>query len=566
MNNFDTIVRAKKRFYFSLCILWVAFVCLNGTLWAQEDKYSFRMRGMGEGLYGFIDDLYSDLSLNPAYIYRFKGNWIYTNLSNLQGGIDTSPFDQRLTLLRSFNAYPNNLLGAISNRFKYPIGVFLESSGYTITSDENDNSINYNTASTGISKQTRQVLFTDDGVKNFTVLGSFGDFGVSFSIYKNALNSRSESDDITSSFLVNGTTQLHENSSYLKNSALRKFEFPNSLLGFSIGRVIKRENGEISISAGRRPERMAFYENELLGLFKDQFLSGIGGEFNLPDEIGAQFITSGFRSIYVNTRLKKIYPSITGLQQNNFIVSFHRYSLPFNIDVTDNTIYDSLAVGGATRKTVTLTRDAQSPVKGNASIKRIECGAGMEKYITDSNTMIAFGIKFDYIWGNLDVTFHPAQMNERLGIKVEVGDPAEEAASYKRVISDNKTSFFKSNIKGTFLSFPAGIETKVGRNFTMRFGTQYVFSVSSNSEWESRKTDLTDTLLKTDEAHTGFVPSDGFDDSSIKRIRLNTKKTNFNSYHFGINYKFNDIVSLDILHFSKITELDTWWISLIIKN
>jgi len=517
-------------------------------------------------LYGFIDDLYSDLSLNPAYIYRFKGNWIYTNLSNLQGGIDTSPFDQRLTLLRSFNAYPNNLLGAISNRFKYPIGVFLESSGYTITSDENDNSINYNTASTGISKQTRQVLFTDDGVKNFTVLGSFGDFGVSFSIYKNALNSRSESDDITSSFLVNGTTQLHENSSYLKNSALQKFEFPNSLLGFSIGRVIKRENGEISISAGRRPERMAFYENELLGLFKDQFLSGIGSEFNLPDEIGAQFITSGFRSIYVNTRLKKIYPSITGLQQNNFIVSFHRYSLPFDIDVTDNTMYDSLAVGGATRKTVTLTRDAQSPVKGNASIKRIECGAGMEKYITDSNTMIAFGIKFDYIWGNLDVTFHPAQMNERLGIKVEVGDPAEEAASYKRVISDNKTSFFKSTIKGTFLSFPAGIETKVGHNFTMRFGTQYVFSVSSNSEWESRKTDLTDTLLKTDEAQTGFVPSDGFDDSSIKRISLNTKKTNFNSYHFGINYKFNDIVSLDILHFSKITELDTWWISLIIKN
>ena len=51
--------------------LIIVFAFMN-TADAQGDKFSFRMRGIGQGLYGFVDDLYSDLSFNPSFINFIK--------------------------------------------------------------------------------------------------------------------------------------------------------------------------------------------------------------------------------------------------------------------------------------------------------------------------------------------------------------------------------------------------------------------------------------------------------------------------------------------------------------
>ena len=73
----------------------------------------------------------------------------------------------------------------------------------------------------------------------------------------------------------------------------------------------------------------------------------------------------------------------------------------------------------------------------------------------------------------------------------------------------------------------------------------------------SEETDETDTLLETDEDVTTFVPVDWFGHTETTIKNEDGKNLNFTSYHFGARYQFNDALSVDLMHFSKLTELGT---------
>ncbi len=68
----------------------IATVLLICLLMAVEtsafDKTSFRLQSMGAELRGIVDDEYTDLLNNPAYMNVLSKNWIITNLSNYSGG------------------------------------------------------------------------------------------------------------------------------------------------------------------------------------------------------------------------------------------------------------------------------------------------------------------------------------------------------------------------------------------------------------------------------------------------------------------------------------------------
>jgi hypothetical protein len=44
---------------------------------ADIGETSFRMRGMGPNLIGFVNDEYTNLFYNPAYIHHFEGLKVY---------------------------------------------------------------------------------------------------------------------------------------------------------------------------------------------------------------------------------------------------------------------------------------------------------------------------------------------------------------------------------------------------------------------------------------------------------------------------------------------------------
>lgn len=558
----------RRRISFCTVYFLLVFIFLllfNADAAAQEDKYSFRLRGMGQGLLGIVDDLYSDLSLNPAFIHRYKGNRLYTNLSNLQGGRDAQIFDQQLTTIRNTDIYPNNLIGTVFERAGTPFGIFLETRGYNIKVEDIDDDEQFLTLTNGMLSRRRQILDTNNALKSISFIGLVRDFGVALSIHRNDFTLQLEDENISSTFTVNDTTGMRENTAYLKNAAQQTFEFPNSMIAFSIGRISKKDNKEISWAIGRRPERMAFNSNEILSLFKEPFLNEIAERFDILENQDTGFIEMGLRSLYFNARLKKIYPSLTDLQQISYLFNFSRYSLPFNIKTVESTLHDSLDVAGAMRKRLTLTSEGISRAEGDGTINRIEMGAGIERHFNDLNTMIAFGAKLDHIWGDMDISFEPARIQRNLNIKVEIGDPAEEADSYNRVISDNKEGFIKSKMNGTFLSFPVGLETKLSEKFTLRFGARSVFSLKFKTEWESSKTDMPDELLQTSEDQTTFVPEDPLAHETVSVKKIDGRSLNYNSYHFGASYRINDALTIDLLHFSKLTELDTWWLSIVLK-
>lgn len=537
----------------------------NSNAQAQGDKYSFRLRGLGEGLHGFVDDLYSDLSLNPYYINRFNGNWLFTNLSNMQGGEDVSAFDQNSTLTKSINANPANLLGTITSRWGNPIGLFFESSGYDQMNFDSFENLNYTNFTSGNLVSGSSTLETDFLNRSLNFYTKVGDYGVSISYHKFGFAINTSEVNASGTFSEGDSSGTLINNSFVENTVGKGFDLSNKFFGFSLGRVFKNNNIETSISIGRSPERFEFNDNEIFSLYKEPFFGIVNDEVSNFDNNDYRRMELGLKSDYVKFRRKIIDSTPQTIQITNMIFNFTRYSVPLVVELSSETIFDSLAVVGLERKTIKNTISGTKISEGDIGINRVEFGAGVEKHFDGFKSMIAFGVKANYIWGGLDYQFNPGNNRDLNEVVVEIGGPAAEDASFNRIYNDNRTETTTASIKGAFLSFPVGFETKISEKLTFRAGTQSIIPLLFESKWKKTIVDDVDELVDTDENATTFTPRDGFRDESTDVQNIDGKSLNLNTYHFGASYKFNESINLDILHFSKITELDTWWISVIIK-
>ncbi|MCP4727849.1 MAG: hypothetical protein GY863_22615 [bacterium] len=558
------LFKGSKRFVFILILFQILYLSLITNTYAQGDKYSFRLRGLGEGLHGFVDDLYSDLSLNPAYINRFEGNWLYTNLSNLQGKNEASLFGQEATLLQPTDIYPSNLIGTITNKFELPIGIFWENSGYDLTASDLTDDENFTSLATGNFMSEMRGLGTDFTSRSISLMSFYRDYGISVSFHKFGFGMEIENRDINGAFAVD-TLGTKVNTAYDEKHLRRNFDFSNTFIGFSIGRVIKKENSEISIAVGRSPEKLKFNAGEVFELFKEPFFGGGEGDFSEFEDKDLGYMELGLRSMYLHLRRKTIKSTLDMIQINNYMLNFTQYSMPFNIDAVERTVNDSLAVIGANRKRILNTTNGIKNADGSLGVNRIELGAGLERHFDNFKSMFAIGVKADYFWGDLDYEFKRGKMRDVNQVTVEIGDPAEEDASYERLISDRRSETTKGKVSAALISIPVGFETKITDKFTIRAGARSVIPVIFDTEWETKIVDDTDELLQTDEDVTTFTPSDGFKDVSVNKIEIDAKSLNLNSYHFGASYKLNEMINIDLLHFAKITELDTWWLSIVIK-
>jgi len=563
----DRKMRGITRFLSGILLLAALFI-LSPDVQAQGDKFSFRLRGLGQGLHGLVDDLYSDLSFNPMFIHRYEGTTLYTNISNLQGKSEQRQFNQDeadYTLLRSTDIFPSNLVGMVTDRFGSPMGIFWESQGYNLSLSDATSGEVFTSLTAGNMSGNTEEIGTDFSGNSLTWIGLIKGFGVSLSYHK--LGFELDYNDRNYSGTFEGVDSLGSRitTSSLSNMTQTSLDMPNSMLAFSIGKVIKAENSEVSIAAGRRPERVVFNANDLFGMFKEPFFGGGEGKLSKLEEKDLGYMEIGLKTYFLNVRYKTIQSSLNSLQQNNFLFKYERYGLPLEIEAIDETVQDSLAVSGAARKLITNTHYGLTEGDGDGNLNNIEFGAGFERHINNFNTMIALGAKINYVWGDLDFVFSPGRLKETQEINVEIGDPAEEADSYTRIISDNRTQVTNGTIKGLLFSIPVGIETKITKKLTLRLGARSVIPFAFETTWETQTEDGVDELIETSEDQTNYTPGEVFPLSSFRETVIDGKSINLDSYHFGARYDINDYIGIDFLHFAKVTELDTWWLSVVLR-
>ncbi|MFC1555620.1 hypothetical protein ACFL67_00910 [candidate division KSB1 bacterium] len=557
---------AGKTIIFILLVL-LAFMNLASEADAQGDKFSFRLRGIGQGLYGLVDDLYSDLSFNPSYINRFSGTTIYSNISNMQGKAEQHQFNQDdadFTLLRSNDIFPSNLLGTVTSHFGRPVGLFWESQGYNISLSDESNEEAFTSLTDGSKTGNRLNLGTDFSGNSFTYIGNLGNYGFSLGVHRLGFELNYDNQDYEEVFTRNDSTGLREITDSIDMTTRRTFKMPNNMISFSLGKVIKSGDTEYSIAGGRRPERVTLNAEDLFGLFKEPFFGGGEGKLSDLENKDLGYMELTLSTIFLNMRMKKINTTLNSLQQNSYLFKYERFHLPVSIEAIDESIQDSLNVSGISSERIITSRYGVSSGDGNGNLNNVEFGTGFERHINDYNTMIAMGAKFNYLWGDLDFKLNPGKLQETVEIDTEFGDPGEDDITVT-TLTDNRTQITSGSIKGMFLTVPIGIETKLMSKLTLRLGARSVIPLMFKTEWETATEDGVDEVI-SEEDGIDNDPVDGqFPFNKFKKSNIDGKSINLDSYHFGARYEINDAIAIDLLHFAKLTELDTWWLSVVIR-
>ena len=121
------------------------------------NKASFRLRGLGTNLIGFVDDLYSDIYLNPAYISRYTGTHIFTNLSNMRGAGTSTLFGQSSAGFNKTGEFPSNLIGVIRGDGIKKWGLFWESSNHELELKDSREFTSFSTLINGFKSDSHAV-------------------------------------------------------------------------------------------------------------------------------------------------------------------------------------------------------------------------------------------------------------------------------------------------------------------------------------------------------------------------------------------------------------------------
>jgi len=519
-------------------------------------KYSFRMRGLGTNLSGFVDDLYSDLFFNPAYITRYKNKYIYTNLSNLQGKGEDSIFGQNNSEINKKGMFPSNLLGIIGRFKRGNFGAFLETSGHSFELTDESGYEDYPTGSP-LKTSFSRTFNGDFNSQSITFMGMFRDIGYLVAVDRLGMNINwSTKNDTVSS----EDPDLINKRIYEKNGELK---FPNAPISFVLGKVYKDEKSETSISGGFMPQRLGINLNEVFPVLKKPFIEGDDDDFRNFDENELGYMELGIQSYFLNIRYKSISTAIDKFHQNNYLFNFTRYNFPIDISVNREIIADTTVkdLDGAVldyRKDLTADKVTGT---GSAGINNLTFGIGTERYFDGLKSMSAIGIKLQYMSGKFDLDQGPGKRTEEFHQLFNRRD----STVYKNVFSDNKTTVTHGNANLLMLSIPVGLEMKITKKLTFRIGADATIPLFFDGSWERTISDSTNTIISSSGDGQSYIPDDDLSVTEDKVSKLKGKLLNLRSYHFGASYKVSDTINIDFLNFADITNLRTWWLSVILK-
>ncbi len=527
-------------------------------------KYSFRMRSLGPNLSGFIDDLYSDLYYNPAYVYRFNKHHIYTNLSNLQGNGQTRLFGDENTTVNKDGIFPSNLAGYAGPVFGGKWGVFWENSGHNFKLTDFESYDDPITAAVR-GERTRAIdgSFSGQGLSLFGLIKGIG-FNVTYDRVGMDLNVDTQSDSL---FYTTSDSSLMHNA-----LSRERWKFPNNMWGVSIGKVWREHDHEWSLSAGIQPHRLNLNMDQLFNIvqvnlgqnlhaYRKPFGAGSADTTNslLQQQLG--FSELGVRSYFARARFKEIHVGENSFYQLNYLLDYSRYSVP--LDISTSTVFRMDSLIYANDLSTRVKEDGIFPGDGDVTLNNVTFGIGGEGYLDNLKTMISMGVKLTYIWGGLHLTQGPGRIIHSREQKLDTTTVAGQ--TYSRTITDNTVVTTKGDTRWLTLSLPVGLELRPHDKLTLRMGANTTIPISFKGTWSIATRDSASSVIDTTGAPPPLSPGAEPPPATQKSSGIRGKFFSLTSYYYGASFRITPSIEMELMNFAQVTDLRTWWLSIVLK-
>ena len=510
---------------------------------------SMRMRGLGPGLVGIVDDEYSDLFFNPAYINRIEGSRVYTNLSNIHSGGDALFFDP------SYSPYLYyNLIGGITNYREMKIGGLLEIGGwnYEMTQD---------TFSIRRESGNRQYI---DTIKTTTVNKNLGKafnliFGKKMEKFDVGLLIGPECFDTDASQKYEHIYYYRRNDSIIQYT-YSQIEMLNENKGWMIpltaGIIMGEPENEMAFSLGIGEGKADFLYSSLMKDI-DSMISFKSEIFGKQEQ--KQNVNSTSFSLMGRNKRRSEEHSIS------YLAGLSYYTQPINVSMFDTSY--SLFISPSSKEEASLVNTQ----KGDGSMNYLGFGFGVgsEKYFE------AMGMKNLFAIGAIP-TFFTSKTKIKLDpMKSETTYydnyyPDTLGFQYKATFTNNETYDLKYSSCGFALSIPAGLETNLTERFVLRLGVTQDMVLKLKNTDEEVLTDAgwkyeRDVTQGTSLRDTTITEPDNELDSWTTKTADKTKFETNTTYHYGLGFKVNDNIELNFLNFAQLTDLRTWVLGVNIK-
>jgi len=574
----------------------VIFCLLSVSIFGSVSNYSFRIKGMGSSVLDFTHDAYSDVFYNPAYISNIDGLQIYTNLSNLGSVVPLSVLGNEISFIKN-SIYPSNLVGFMG-RWKFLSGgAFYVSEGYNFKVETKDNYESEYSWEEGNTTHTEKDLNNYNSTSDFTFggrqligVGTVNLFGIKLGIMGKlktfncsyGFESVDKSKDYDDGELTYNRTSEDK---YSFNSGL-------TFLGLTAGTIIGGENTELSLSGGFEPGGLSVSSEFFDEWIRKPYYQGSYYYYQDDDEDYWDQEQDDFRynldkqnlsysiigsEVFGNVRLRKKVKSSTNLSM------FGRVSTSyFPIDIENESAdkyerskpnyynwYENYQVYDTTYGDYYLDSETyKKNGSGNLNFFQIKAGIGIEHKF-ENGALFILGAKGNYLHIGNKIEL---ESGERTHIYKDLeNNPNYQDYGYIRTINYNNSVTMKGSGNLLFIEVPSALEFDLFKKLAFRVGSNQIIPIYGNGKYEIAAKDKPNTtkIEYTDGPDAGttetITDQEEGNDEEYTEIKISTTNLNLSSYYTGLGYKVNENISIDIIHYTKLTDLGTWYLSFTIN-
>jgi len=571
-------------------------IIINNLIVASVSQYSYRILGMGKEIIDFTSDSYSDIYYNPAYLYNENYNNIFSNLSNINKFSSNSLLSTEIHQIDDLISLPSNLVGFTKSNKNSKVGFIYSTLGYSIgikseltniINENNElnnlvlanNTSNRNDFSAEIGGRTFNFMFANNKIG---VIGIYDDYNIGLTNLNTAndYDYNISSDGFDSS---TGTLQTKKFTSYETgiNNSLKK-------IGLIIGSIKKRKNNntkyEISKTLGFVPNLFSVsfgdVENILNRYFFDDPEKDLGttqltkNNFNV--ELNAFSIFLRYRksiSIHENKTKNNIFYLSANVIPFEFILADKNIN-ESNFTNSDASTFPSGYNEGSIYREISIDNsETNISLKGSANIFHSYLGSGIEFLSPNSNILLAIGYKLKYYFVYGEAIQEPSLTKVTIynGDGFDSADFFNEFGSIKTTKNNDDLSLTGYAHILTF-NLPIGIEVNLLEKLKFRLGSNSLIPLYANTNFKFTNTNQPSTVT-TEYTHGDDKGTIKIEEESIssqtestQEVELTSLNYNFNNnYNMGIGWEISENIKLDIIHFMKITDLNTWKLSLVVK-
>lgn len=509
-------------------ILIIAFLFLSPLHSFAFEEASYRIQALGEEFAGIVEDEYTDLFLNPAYIGRIKDKRLYGKFGHKYA----SPFS--LTYIKKMGVFSENYVSKTESERE---DEGLETYGWQ------------NLWRKYISKRRGENNTSQDdfGLIYGKKFGRNKYLGVKYNYKEDAGNNLSKY-NYTNLYIdpsENKTVYIYERE---EKNATHSSLYSNY---FTLGIILP--------------------DIEIIGnytLSKDKSKS-INKDYTLndedPDGDGKNYQGSNWVDKY-SSLSEEIAKEDKELSTNYDInMNFSRkYVIGINCQKYDITGDETKSCEGlnirkeprwvegedidVTLTTISTTNEIIPTITGYQKNKSAFIKFGNEKRLS-KNIIVAYCLR---LGGDITKTYKTG--NKEVTTSFEYTDSQDEEQNKKTDIHYNSRETEDIRAENYSISLPIGIEKEISDELTLRLGMKKLFSVNKTRTKEAEEKGEVERTIITSEGVTTEIlePEVTTSSSEIKNSSISTY------YSFGLCYKITDRFRIEFVSFSEILDLSSW--------